>query len=74
MSRRAHFIAGHVIKSFTAFSGAQVSSVSNYTILSVTQRRLMLSNVGSPSITLELLNAVLLRRSSPVATSVAFMS
>jgi len=69
-----HLAAGHVRKSFTAFSGAQVSSVSNYAVVSGTQRRLNFSGVGSLSITLELLYTVLLGRASPVAMCVTFMS
>ena len=40
----------------------------------MTQRHLMLSGVGSRSVTLELLHAALLGRASPVTMSIAFMS
>ena len=55
-------------------SGVERWSVSNHAIVLVTQRCLNFSGVGSQSITLELLHAVLLERASPVAMSVVFMS
>ena len=61
-----------VIYHFQRCSGVERSSVSNYTIVSVSQWRLNFSGIGSLSISLELLHAVLLGTAWPVATSVAF--